>query len=396
MSAYKEYRFSDLIEEVEERNISLEYGLDDIVGVTIEKGLIPTIANLTQTALDKFYIVKPDTFVYNPRTHGVRLGMGYNDTNKTFLTSWNNVAFRVKEDAKKIVLSKYLWIYFNRPEWDRQTNFMAWGSSTIVFAWNDFLSIKIQLPDLKEQEKIVNTYNVITKRIQLKQKINENLEKTALSIINEKIGQTVFSNSTEKEIEEKKNSLPQGWNLITISEYCSRMESGSTPSRSENEYWINGNIPWLKSGEVHNNITFETEEYITEKGLKETSTKLLPVDTVLMAMYGVTAGEVGYLSIPATTNQAICGMICKNKIEAAYLFFALIQNQKMISQMSNGGAQNNLSKAFIESMFIVVPKEEDLLKLKIDIVLKHFIACSKELVKLQELKQLVISRISGM
>ena len=174
------------------------------------------------------------------------------------------------------------------------------------------------------------------------------------------------------------------------------MESGSTPSRTENEYWINGNIPWLKSGEVHNNITFETEEYITERGLKETSTKLLPVDTVLMAMYGVTAGEVGYLNIPATTNQAICGMICKNKIEAAYLFFALIQNQKMISQMSNGGAQNNLSKAFIESMFIVVPKEEDLLKLKIDIVLKHFIACSKELVKLQELKQLVISRISGM
>lgn len=126
MSAnYKEYKFSDLIEEVEERNISLEYGLDGIFGVTIEKGLIPTIANLTQTALDKFYIVKPDTFVYNPRTHGVRLGMGYNDTNKTFLTSWNNVAFRVKEDAKKIVLSKYLWIYFNRPEWDRQTTLTA-------------------------------------------------------------------------------------------------------------------------------------------------------------------------------------------------------------------------------------------------------------------------------
>ena len=196
--------------------------------------------------------------------------------------------------------------------------------------------------------------------------------------------------------EEKKTSLPQGWKLITISEYCARMESGSTPSRTENEYWINGNIPWLKSGEVHNNITFETEEYITEKGLKETSTKLLPVDTVLMAMYGVTAGEVGYLNIPATTNQAICGMICKNKIEAAYLYFALIQNQKMISQMSNGGAQNNLSKAFIESMYIVVPDEKFLHNLKVDDLLNHYILCSKEITKLESLKQLVISRISGM
>lgn len=287
-------------------------------------------------------------------------------------------------------------MWFMRTEFDREASYIAVGGVRGSMTWEDFCDMKLPIPDLKEQEKIVNTYNAITKRIQLKQKINENLEKTALSIINEKIGQTVFSNSTEKKIEEKKTSLPQGWKLITISEYCARMESGSTPSRTENEYWINGNIPWLKSGEVHNNITFETEEYITERGLKETSTKLLPVDTVLMAMYGVTAGEVGYLNIPATTNQAICGMICKNKIEAAYLFFALIQNQKMISQMSNGGAQNNLSKAFIESMFIVVPKEEDLLKLKIDIVLKHFIACSKELVKLQELKQLVISRISGM
>ena len=92
------YRFSDVIEEIREYNVHLTYGRNDIVGVTIEKGLIPTIANLTQTALDKFYIVKPGTFVYNPRTHGVRLGMGFNQTNQTYITSWNNVAFKVKEN----------------------------------------------------------------------------------------------------------------------------------------------------------------------------------------------------------------------------------------------------------------------------------------------------------
>ena len=387
-------KLGDYIQSVDVRNSDLK--VSHLLGVSVEKRFIESIANTIGTDFSKYKIVKKGQFTYIPDTsrRGDKIGIALLTDFDEGLVSNIYTVFEITDTTK--LLPEYLMLWFSRPEFDRYARYKSHGSVREIFDWDEMCRVELPVPDLKEQEKIVNTYNAITKRIQLKQKINENLEKTALSIINEKIGQTVFSNSTEKEIEEKKNSLPQGWNLITISEYCSRIESGSTPSRSENEYWINGNIPWLKSGEVHNNITFETEEYITEKGLKETSTKLLPVDTVLMAMYGVTAGEVGYLSIPATTNQAICGMICKNKIEAAYLFFALIQNQKMISQMSNGGAQNNLSKAFIESMFIVVPKEEDLLKLKIDIVLKHFIACSKELVKLQELKQLVISRISGM
>ncbi len=87
-------------------------------------------------------------------------------------------------------------------------------------------------------------------------------------------------------------------------------------------------------------------------------------------------------------------MICKNKIESAYLYFALIQNQETISQMSNGGAQNNLSKNFIENMYIKVPNEDFLQELKIDIVLKHFILTSKEIKCLNKLKQLIVSKIS--
>lgn len=174
------------------------------------------------------------------------------------------------------------------------------------------------------------------------------------------------------------------------------MESGSTPSRSENDYWENGNIPWVKSGEVHNNITLETEEFITEKGLAESSVKLLPKDTVLMAMYGVTAGEVGYLNIESTTNQAICGMICKTIEDAAYLYFSLLQNQEQISSMSNGGAQNNLSKNFIENLKIVVPSKDVLARIQLDLFIKQLKLNYEELAKLKNLKQFIISRISGM
>ena len=87
-------------------------------------------------------------------------------------------------------------------------------------------------------------------------------------------------------------TFPEDFKVKTVSEFCAETKSGSTPSRINNEYWENGTISWVKSGEVHNNITLQTEEYITPLGLTESSTKLLPKDTVLMAMYGVTAGEV--------------------------------------------------------------------------------------------------------
>lgn len=385
-------KLGDYIQPVDIRNSDLK--VSHLLGLSIEKCFIESIANTIGTDFRPYKIVKKGQFAYGPVTsrNGDKITIALLKEADACIISSSYSVFEITDTTK--LLPEYLMLWFSRPEFDRYARYKSHGSVREIFDWDEMCRVELPVPDIKEQEKIVNTYNAITKRIQLKQKINENLEKTAISILNEKIGQTVFSNSTEKEIEEKKNSLPQGWKHITISEYCSKMESGSTPSRTENEYWINGNIPWLKSGEVHNNITFETEEYITEKGLKESSTKLLPVDTVLMAMYGVTAGEVGYLNIPATTNQAICGMICKNKIEAAYLYFALIQNQKMISQMSNGGAQNNLSKAFIERMFIVVPKEGVLQKLKIDVVLKHFILNSKEIKCLNKSKQLIVSKIS--
>lgn len=378
-------KLGDYITQRREKNTAIDL---PICGVCRE-GLIPPKQQDADISL--YNVFYKNDFIFNParmELNSITLNTEYD---KAICSSLYEI-FYINDTSK--LLPEFLFVQLKTDNFVRFCEFQGQGSVREYCRFANISEYPVIVPDIKEQQKIVDAYNAITKRIKIKQKINENLEKTAISILNKKIGQTVFSNSTEKEIEEKKNSLPQGWKLITISEYCSKMESGSTPSRTENEYWINGNIPWLKSGEVHNNITFETEEYITEKGLKETSTKLLPVDTVLMAMYGVTAGEVGYLNIPATTNQAICGMICKNKIEAAYLYFALIQNQKMISQMSNGGAQNNLSKAFIENMFIVVPKEDVLQKLKINVVLQHFILTSKEIKCLNKSKQLIVSKIS--
>lgn len=224
----KKYLFSELIEEITELNTELLYGLDDIVGVTIEKGLIPTIANLTKTELNKFYIVKPDTFVFNPRTHGVRLGMGYNDTENTYITSWNNVAFKVKDEARTLLNPEYLWLYFNRTEWDRETNYHAWGSSTIVFSWNTFRNLSIKLPEKEVQDKIVRQYKVIKNRIKLKKQINDNLEVTL---------NTVFVKMYEETDEDSS---------VLLSELCSLASS----KRVFAEDYVSDGVPFYRGKEI--------------------------------------------------------------------------------------------------------------------------------------------------
>ncbi len=233
------YRFDDVIEEVREYNSDLKYGLSDIVGVTIEKGLIPTVANLAQTALDRFYIVAPRTFIYNPRTHGVRLGIGFNQSDQTYITSWNNVAFRVKKNVQHLIMPEFLWLYFMRNEWDRETNYHAWGSSTIVFSWDTFRSLTFNAPPYDEQVKIVQHYKTISDRIALKRKINDNL--TAMA-------KTFFKKILKDE------EFPPKWSIAQVGDFCEANIANLT--QDENFH----SILYLDTGNISENFVGEVQE----------------------------------------------------------------------------------------------------------------------------------------
>lgn len=107
--------------------------------------------------LSKFLIVEPKEFVYNPRTHGKKIGLGFNTTDSNFIISWNNVAFRVKDP--NLLCPDYLYILISREEWDRNACFRSWGSSTEVFSWAEFGSMEIPLPSIDVQRELVYTYN---------------------------------------------------------------------------------------------------------------------------------------------------------------------------------------------------------------------------------------------
>ena len=155
------YKLGELIELVLKTNSELRYGPDDVRGMTITTEIIPTKADVTGTDLSKFLVVSPGEFIYNPRTHGKRIGFGYNNTGDTFIISWNNIAFKVKASRKDVVLADYLFLHFKRDEWDREACFQSWGSSTEVFSWETLCDMEVDLPPLPIQQKYVDIYNAL-------------------------------------------------------------------------------------------------------------------------------------------------------------------------------------------------------------------------------------------
>lgn len=176
--ALTKYKLGELIEQTEEINSQLTYGAEDVRGMTITKQIIPTKADVTNTDLRKFLVVKPGEFVFNPRTHGKRIGFGYNDTEQAFIISWNNIAFRVKQAKKKIVLSEYLFLHFNREEWDREACYRSWGSSTEVFSWDALCEMTLELPDITVQQKYVDIYKGMLQNQQCYERGLEDLKLT--------------------------------------------------------------------------------------------------------------------------------------------------------------------------------------------------------------------------
>lgn len=146
------------------------------------------------------------------------------------------------------------------------------------------------------------------------------------------------------------------WREVAVQDLCSRVTSGGTPSRKRADFYGQDGIPWVKSQELVEAQISATEEYITEAGLKGSSAKLLPPGTVLMAMYGANVGQLGWLGIEATVNQAICAMVTDPDVtDARFLYYALAGSRANLIGKAHGAAQQNLSQQLIKPFKLAVP-----------------------------------------
>lgn len=154
----KKYKLGELIELCDERNSSKVYTLDDVKGISIKKEFIETKADMAGVSLTPYILVRPDSFAYVTVTsrNGEKITLAHNTSKDTYIVSSSYVVFRVSRPD--FLLSNYLFMFFNRPEFDRYSRFNSWGSARETFSWEDFCDIDITLPDIEQQRKYVNVY----------------------------------------------------------------------------------------------------------------------------------------------------------------------------------------------------------------------------------------------
>ena len=181
------YKFRELLQESFRKNQDLEFDISYVRGISNNKQITSTKANVDEAIIRKFYIVNPGEFVYNPRTTrmGDKVGLGFNNTETPLLFSFNNIAFFIKETAKATILPEYLYMYFNRPEFDRYAMINGWGSATELFSFEEMCDIEINLPPIDIQRKYVAVYNAMLANQQSYERGLEDLKLTCDAYIEE-------------------------------------------------------------------------------------------------------------------------------------------------------------------------------------------------------------------
>ena len=235
----------------------------------------------------------------------------------------------------------------------------------------------IPIPPIKEQSRIANEvakwFSLIECIEENKGNLQETIKQTKSKILDLALhGKLVPQDPTDEPASEllkrinpkaeitcdtpQYGKLPNGW-CETLLGNIGTWQSGATPSRLRKEYY-GGSIPWLKTGDLNDGIVQSIPECITERALEETSVKLNPAGSILIAMYGATIGRIGILSKPATTNQACCA--CVDYLpEKKFLFYFLLANRENFIAMGGGGAQPNISKEKIIHTHIPLPPRQE-------------------------------------
>ena len=392
----------DYIQLVKEKN--KDALITNLLGINIDKFFMPSVANIVGTDLSAYKIVREGQFACNRMHVGrdYRIPIALSRSKEPFIVSPAYSVFEIIDTS--VLFPEYLMMWFSRREFDRNAWFHTDADVRGGLPWELFCELELPIPSIEKQHEIVNEYNTIVNRIALNEKLNQKLEETAQTIYKQwfvefefpdKDGKPYKSNGGEMVFcEELEKEIPDGWEVVPIKDFCKEMKNGATPSRDNLEYWNSKDIPWIKTGEVSNNILLDAEEYISELGHKNSSTKFLPINTVLMAMYGATAGQVAFLKFETTTNQACCAMICDTIEKASLLYFYLLSNQKEIANMAIGGAQPNLSKNLIEELKIVKPNESLLVNFPLKSIIDNYETYTRQIQKLEELKELLLAKMT--
>ena len=332
-------RLGDYIQEYSVRNRAEED--IPVYSVTNTQGFCQDYFGKEVASKDKstYKVVPKGCFAYNPS----RINVGSVD--------WQRYEDRVIVSPLYNVFSvapqldqQYLYYYLKSDFALQRIKAVATGSVRDNLKLTMLFEFPINLPSMEVQKEIVKKLDGVKRVISLREQEMQTLDDLIKARFVEMFG--------KPESDEK---YPQ----IAIKDFTDVI-SGGTPDRKNNEYWENGTVPWVKTTELQNTRINTVEECITEKGLNESAAKVVPEDTVLIAMYGQgkTRGMTAILGIPASTNQACACILPCEEVEPKYLWQYMIMSYDRLRNQAQGGNQPNLNGNMIKNFTVLVPPKE--------------------------------------
>ena len=261
----------------------------------------------------------------------------------------------------------FIYLFFQSHLFKKQISRLISGSAQPQLPISILETVNIPQLTLDEQKEIIFNIKSIDQKIQINNQINQELEAMAKTLYDYWFVQFDFPDENGKPYKSSggkmvyndklKREIPEGWGVAKV-EDIAQTGSGGTPKSTNVSYYSNGEIPWINSGELEQTVITSTSNFITEEGLNNSSAKLFPSGTILVAMYGATAGKVSFLTFEASTNQAICAIML-NDIRMRYYLKNVIEDlYQYLVKLSTGSARDNLSQDMIKNIKVVIPSND--------------------------------------
>ena len=359
---------------VDERNKNL--AVTKLLGVSISKKFIPSIANIVGTDLSNYKIVRTGQFAYGPVTsrNGEKISIAYLDEEDCIISSSYTV-FEVEN--KEELDPEYLMLWFSRPEFDRYARYKSHGSVREIFDWNELCMVELPVPDIEKQRKIVKAYKTITDRIDLKQKINDNLINTTDTIFFK-----VF-------LENKPTATISFTDIV-------QLMGGGTPKTDEDSFW-NGNILFFTPKDISRSpFCISTEKHLTNEGLNNCSSRLYPPYTTFVTCRG-TVGNLALAGVPMAMNQSCYALKGKNDFPALFVFSFTRYVIATMKKKASGAVFSALVTRDFEMEKVFEPNFEDaiLFEKRVEPLFAQILANTNEIQQLLDLQNALLTQLSS-
>lgn len=358
-------RLGDYIREVDMRNRKLE--VTKLLGVSISKEFMPSIANTIGTDMSSYKVVEPRQFVYIADTsrRGDKIAIAlYKDDEKAIVSQAYTI-FEVKN--KQELLPEYLMMWFRRPEFDRYARFKSHGSAREIFSWEEMCDVELPVPSIEEQQKIVSEYKAVTRRIRLNEQIIAKLEETAQALYRK-----MFVDGIDK------GNLPEGWRMGTLGEIAKIKAGGDKPKVFSNCYTDQCQIPVVANGIENQGIIGYTEHFVINERAITISAR----------------GTIGVCFVRTRPYCPIVRLISVIPYDKSFLHNLWFQLSRKQFE-GDGSVQNQLTIPVLEREEVIVPdhKTLDEFEKRISLISNAIELNAKQNKKLTELLSLLLAKM---